>query len=163
MKCSNDTFLFFFFFSFYVIYLVELQMEDLQNNIIDSMTETLPKYEDINIEDKVLPEAENKDKIEDEVFYNENMEGLTNVEEVTLFSTIQNMQFSDVCTTGNECMNGDDTNYDFISQVSKFFLYSLLLFLIYLNINIVSNINFYTLFILFLYYRIKSLFLKAVL
>ncbi|KAF7379345.1 hypothetical protein HZH66_014716 [Vespula vulgaris] len=95
---------------------VELQMEDLQNNIIDSMTETLPKYEDINIEDKVLPEAENKDKIEDEVFYNENMEGLTNVEEVTLFSTIQNMQFSDVCTTGNECMNGDDTNYDFISQ-----------------------------------------------
>nr|KAF7390342.1 hypothetical protein H0235_017504 [Vespula pensylvanica] len=95
---------------------VELQMEGLQNNIIDSMTETLPKYEDINIEDKVLPEAENKDEIEDEVFYNKNMEGLTNVEEVTLFSTIQNMQFSDVCTTGNECMNGDDTNYGFISQ-----------------------------------------------
>ncbi|KAL2711960.1 protein PFC0760c [Vespula squamosa] len=96
---------------------VELQMEDVQNNIVDSMTETLPKYEDmINIEDKVLSEAENKDKIEDEVFYNKNTEGLTNVEEVTLFSTIQNMQFSDVCTADNECMNGGDTNYGFISQ-----------------------------------------------
>lgn len=100
-------------------------MEDAQKNIGDSMTETLPKYEDIiSIEDKVLPEAENKDKMEDEVFYNnENTESLANFEEVTtLLSTIENMQFSDVCTADNECMNEGDTNYGFISQVSYFFI-----------------------------------------
>ncbi|XP_046831588.1 LOW QUALITY PROTEIN: transport and Golgi organization protein 1 [Vespa crabro] len=96
---------------------VELQREDGQKNIGDSVTETLPKYEDIiSIEDKVLSEAENEDRIEDEVLYNENTEGLTNVEEVTLLSTIQNMQFSDVCTTDNECINEGDINYGFISQ-----------------------------------------------
>lgn len=90
------------------------------------MTETLPKYEDIiSIEDKVLPEAENKDKIEDEVFYNENTESLANVEEATtLLSTIKDMQFSDVCTADNECMNEGDTSYGFTSQVSYFFFHS---------------------------------------
>ncbi|XP_014612592.1 PREDICTED: transport and Golgi organization protein 1 isoform X1 [Polistes canadensis] len=95
----------------------ESQIDDVQNNTGDSKTENLPKYEDIiNIEDKFLPEMEDKDKIEDEVLFNKDTEDLKKSEDVTFLTTTQNMHFSDVCTVDSECINNGDTNYGFISQ-----------------------------------------------